>query len=75
MTSVELMAVASEEHEEFPEIMTPAEAARFLRLGKNGIYDAIKAGSIPSIRVGRRILLSRNSLRQLFHDKTIEERL
>ena len=41
------------------------EAARLLGIGKASAYAGIKAGEIPSIRIGRRILVPVASLVQL----------
>lgn len=45
-----------------PEVFSPQEAARFLGVGKNAVYDAVNRGAIPSRRIGRRILISRMAL-------------
>ncbi|MGE0551285.1 MAG: helix-turn-helix domain-containing protein [Kofleriaceae bacterium] len=44
------------------DVMTVAEAAEFLRIGRNQLYDAIGAGHVPHIRIGRTIRLSRAAL-------------
>ncbi|GAC1402054.1 MAG: hypothetical protein NVSMB64_01180 [Candidatus Velthaea sp.] len=41
------------------------ETARILGLGRNGTYEAIKRGEIPSIRIGKRILVSRKALENM----------
>lgn len=35
-----------------PELMTPAEATRMLRVSPTWLYDAAKDGRIPAIRLG-----------------------
>ncbi len=45
-----------------PEVLTVAEAARLLRVGRNTLYEAIGRGEVPHRRVGRKILLSRTAL-------------
>ena len=35
-----------------PELMTPAEATRMLRVSRTWLYDAAKDGRIPAIRLG-----------------------
>ena len=45
--------------------LTVPEAARVLGIGKNLAYDAVARGEIPSIRIGRRILVPVASLVQL----------
>ncbi len=40
-----------------PAVLTVAEVAQRLRLGRNSVYEAIRRGVIPSLRVGRRIVI------------------
>ena len=37
--------------------LTVDEAALRLGIGRNAAYDAVKCGEIPSIRIGRRLLV------------------
>ena len=39
--------------------LTPQEAAPMVPMGINQMYAAIREGKIPSLRVGRRILIPR----------------
>ena len=43
-------------------VLTAGETARLLRLSKTTVYDQIRQGSIPSIRIGKRILIPRAAL-------------
>ena len=43
-------------------VLTVTEAAKLLRLSKTTVYDQIRQGSIPNIRLGKRILIPRASL-------------
>jgi excisionase family DNA binding protein len=43
-------------------ILTVGETARLLRLSKTTVYDQIRQGSIPSLRMGKRILIPRIAL-------------
>ncbi|MFJ8043847.1 helix-turn-helix domain-containing protein [Kitasatospora sp. NPDC096147] len=45
--------------------MTVPEAGRFLRLQKAASYNAAKRGEIPTITVGRRLLVPTARLREL----------
>jgi excisionase family DNA binding protein len=45
--------------------LTVAEAARALGIGRNTAYAAAQRGDIPTIRVGRRILVPRAGLERL----------
>jgi len=42
-----------------PDVLTVEEVRKRLRLGRNAMYDAINNGQVPSIRLGRRILIPR----------------
>ncbi len=39
--------------------LTVDEAAKLLRVARNSCYEAVKRGEIPSIRIGKRILIPR----------------
>jgi excisionase family DNA binding protein len=41
------------------------EAGRLLGLSKASIYHAVQSGEVPSIRVGRRLLIPTASLRKM----------
>jgi excisionase family DNA binding protein len=41
------------------------EAGERLGLGRNSVYEAVKRGDIPSIRIGGRILVPRQALERL----------
>lgn len=51
-------SVASQDND----VLTVDQAAKFLRLGRNAVYDAIGRGEIPHRRIGRSIRLSRVAL-------------
>jgi excisionase family DNA binding protein len=46
------------------DVMTVEEAAVFLRIGRNALYDAIGRGDVPHRRIGKTIRLSRAALVQ-----------
>ncbi len=46
------------------DVLTVAEGARFLRIGRNQLYDAIGRGEVPHLRVGRSIRLLRSAIRR-----------
>lgn len=48
-----------------PAVLTVEEAADLLRIGRSAAYAAVKAGDIPSIRVGRTLRVPRHRLEQL----------
>lgn len=47
---------------DLPDVLTIAEAAPVLRISRNSTYEAARRGEIPTIRLGRRILVSRAAL-------------
>ncbi len=42
-----------------------AETAKVLGIGRSAAYQAVNAGEIPSIRIGRRLLVPVQALEQL----------
>ena len=42
--------------------ITVPEAAKLLRISRNHGYDLVKRGVIPSIRLGKRIVISKMAL-------------
>ena len=45
-----------------PEILTVDEVAAYLRIGRSSVYSAIHAKTIPSVRIGKRILISKAAI-------------
>ena len=50
--------------------MTVPEAAEALGIGKNQGYEAARTGQIPTIRIGRRLLVPRAALERLLEQGT-----
>jgi excisionase family DNA binding protein len=48
-----------------PTVFTVDEVAKLLRIGRISAYQAIQRGDVPSIRIGRRILVPRLALEQM----------
>lgn len=57
--------------EELPDILTVAEAARYLRLSKAATYEAVRQRLIPAVRLGRRIVIPKASLETMLERETI----
>lgn len=51
------------------EVLTVNEAAEILRISLPSMYSLAEAGEIRSVRVGRRVLLSRTSLMEFISGK------
>ena len=52
-------------NDELPAVLTVPEAAALLRVGKNTMYLAIQRGDVPSLKLGRRVLVPRDALQRL----------
>lgn len=50
--------------DDLPPILTVEQTARLLGISRGLAFTAVRAGDIPSIRIGRRILVPRDRLRQ-----------
>ena len=48
-----------------PATYTVEEAAKLLRIGRNQAYDAARTGTLPSIKIGKRILVPRAALERM----------
>lgn len=48
--------------------MTIPEACQYLGIGRNSGYEAAASGKIPTIRIGKRILVPRAALERLLAD-------
>lgn len=44
---------------------TVEEVSVLLRIGRSAAYEAVRTGQIPSLRIGRRLLVPRAALEQL----------
>jgi excisionase family DNA binding protein len=51
--------------QQLPDALTVPEAARVLRIGRNSAYEAIRRQEIPSVRLGRRLLVPKQALLRL----------
>ena len=60
------------ENQDHTAVMTVEEAAEYLRIGRGHAYEMVREGRIPSLRMGKRILISRSAL-QLLLDRTLEK--
>jgi excisionase family DNA binding protein len=52
---------------ETPTVLTLDEVAQILRIGRVSAYQAIARGEIPSVRVGKRILVPRFAFAQMLN--------
>ena len=47
------------------DVLTVEQAAEFLHVSRGTAYEAVRAGQIPSVRVGRCIRIPRHALEQM----------
>ena len=48
--------------------MTVEEAGKLLGIGRSSAYGAIRSGELPSLKIGRRILVPRSALFRKIED-------
>jgi len=48
-----------------PLVLTVEEAAKLLRISRGSAYERVREGAIPTIRLGKRILVPRAALDRL----------
>lgn len=51
------------------ELLTAREAAELIRLPRSSVYELVRNGRIPFVRIGRRILFIRGALIQWLIDE------
>lgn len=50
---------------------TVDEVSKLLKLSRTSCYEAIKRGDIPSLRIGKRILIPRHAFEKMLHEPEI----
>ena len=53
-------------------VMSVTECAAYLRIGRSHAYEMVKEGKIPSIRLGKKILIPRRRLEQLLGEPVVQ---
>lgn len=48
-------------------VLTVLEASRLLRISRGAAYEAVRRGQIPSVRIGRRLLIPVQALQALLN--------
>jgi excisionase family DNA binding protein len=54
------------------QVVTVVEAARLLGIGRSLAYEAVARGELPALRIGRRILISKEGLNRLISEGSKE---
>ena len=53
-------------------VLTPDEVCPILHMGRSAVYEAIRRGDIPTIRIGRRWLIPKAALIRMLSDAGAE---
>ncbi len=56
-----------------PATMTVSQAATVLGISRSSAYECVRLGSIPSIRLGRRIVIPRRSIDELLASARLDQ--
>jgi excisionase family DNA binding protein len=48
-----------------PDVLTPRDLMQLLRIGRTKVYQDLRSGAIPSLRLGRRFLVPRAALLEM----------
>lgn len=56
-----------------PATMTVTQAATVLGISRSSAYECVRLGTIPSIRLGRRIVIPRRSLDELLASTRLDQ--
>lgn len=52
-------------------VLSVNDAANILGLSRASVYEAIRLGRIPHVRIGRRILIPRTALEQMLESEAV----
>jgi len=56
--------------ESAPDVLNVEEVALLLRIGRNGAYDLVNSGALRSVKIGRRLVITKSSLLSFLHGRT-----
>ena len=59
------------EHKPGRQTLTIAEAAQALGIGRNQAYEAAHRGEIPTIKIGKRLLVPRIAFEKMLNGETV----
>lgn len=49
---------------DLPDLLTPKDLIRYLPIGRDAVYEALKSQSIRNVRLGQKIIVTRAALRE-----------
>jgi len=61
---MERSASKSLRFEELPEILTPEDLFKYLPIGRDAIYAALKSQTIRNVRIGQKFIITKGALRE-----------
>jgi excisionase family DNA binding protein len=69
------MTHANNKHDDIPRLntplLTPAEAAQLLAVKPSWMYEAVRAGTLPCLRIGRHIRFTRTMLEDWLQGRVV----
>ena len=60
---------------EYADVISVWELAKMLKIGRNTAYELVRSGSIPSVRIGRQIRVSKQSVIEYLNLLSREKRI
>jgi excisionase family DNA binding protein len=65
----------SRELDDYGSFLTVSEAAAVLRIGRATAYEYLRAGLLPELRIGRRVVVPKAALERMTAEATDDARL
>lgn len=59
---------AVQRFEQLPDILTPKDLMDFLPIGRNAVYEILRAKKIRSVRIGQKFMIPKAALREFLGD-------
>ena len=61
--------IVTEMFKDFPDVVTPANLQKMLAVGRNTVYELLRAGIIPSVKIGKQIRISKQAVIDYLHNR------
>lgn len=62
--------MGAKQKQEYPPILTVAQASKMLQLNRHTIYDLVRQSKIPAFHAGKAIRLSRDKLLEIVAEES-----
>lgn len=60
----------NEMFKEYPDVVTPTDLQKMLRIGRNSVYEILKSDSIKTIKLGKKYIIPKvNVIKYLIAEK------